>query len=330
MRELEAALQAPVIEAYGMTEAAHQMASNPLPPGIRKPKSVGVAAGPEVAIMDDDGRLLSGGTTGEIVIRGNNVTPGYDHNPEANAKAFTAGWFRTGDQGHIDADGYLFLTGRLKEIINRGGEKVSPREVDEALLEHPAVGQAVAFAVPHGTLGEDVAAAVVLKAGAQATEAEIRGFLFGRLAEFKIPSQLVIVTAIPKGATGKIQRIGLEIKLADRLKPAFVAPRDAIESQVAAIFAEVLGAAEVGAVDNFFALGGDSLRGFQVLTRLRERLELDLSILDLFKAPTVSLLARRIEQARQQAGSAALERILAEVELISDDEARRRLHGGSE
>ena len=202
---LERCFDAPVIEAYGMTEAAHQIASNPLPPGVRKPKSVGVAAGPEVTVMDDAARVLAAGATGEIVIRGDNVTPGYADDPEANARAFAAGWFRTGDQGFIDAEGYVYLTGRLKEMINRGGEKVSPREVDDALLEHAAVRQAVTFRVPHATLGEDVAAAVVLKAGARATAEEIRAFLFGRLAEFKIPSQLVIVAKIPTGATGKIR-----------------------------------------------------------------------------------------------------------------------------
>ncbi len=332
MRELEVALQAPVIEAYGMTEAAHQMASNPLPPGTRKPKSVGIAAGPKVAVMDGEARLLTPGATGEIVIRGDNVTRGYANNAEANAKAYSAGWFRTGDQGYIDTDGYVFLTGRLKEIINRGGEKVSPREVDEALLEHPAVEQAVAFGVHHESLGEDVAAAVVLKPGVDATEDQIRASLFGRLAEFKIPSQLVIVDAIPKGATGKIQRIGLAAKLAQRLKPAFVAPRGATEAQVAGIFAQVLGTREVGALDNFFALGGDSLRGTQVLARVRDRLQADLSILDLFKAPTVAQLATRIDQTRRAAARVALERMLDEVECMSDEEAGRRLqqlHGGA-
>ena len=162
--ELEAVFHCPVIEAYGMTEATHQMAANPLR-GVRKPGSVGLAAGPEIAIMDEKGRLLERGETGEVVIRGDSVTRGYENHPKANAEAFVNGWFRTGDQGVIDAEGYLTLTGRLKEIINRGGEKVSPREVDEALMDHPAVLQAVAFAVPHDMLGEDVAAAVVLREG---------------------------------------------------------------------------------------------------------------------------------------------------------------------
>ncbi len=213
MAELESTFRAPVVEAYGMTEAAHQMASNPLPPRARKPGSVGLAAGPEVAVMDERGKLLDRGEIGEVVIRGPNVTPGYESNPEANAKAFAGGWFRTGDQGVLDGEGYLRLTGRLKELINRGGEKVSPLEVDEALMDHPAVQQVVAFAMPHDTLGEEVAAAVVLREGKQATERELRAFAATRLAEFKVPRRIVIVLEIPKGATGKLQRIGLAAKL---------------------------------------------------------------------------------------------------------------------
>jgi acyl-CoA synthetase (AMP-forming)/AMP-acid ligase II len=213
MARLEEAFRAPVIEAYGMTEAAHQMTSNPLPPRGRKPGSVGVAAGPEVAIMDGAGRLMPPGETGEVVIRGSNVTGGYLADPQANASAFAEGWLRTGDQGWIDEDGYLRLTGRLKEIINRGGEKISPREVDEALLDHPAVAQAVTFALPDEKLGEEVGAAIVLRDGAAATESEIRDFVRGRLAAFKVPRRVVFVAEIPKGATGKMQRIGLAEKL---------------------------------------------------------------------------------------------------------------------
>ena len=210
--ELEAVFHAPVIEAYGMTEASHQMASNPLD-GVRKPGSVGLAAGPEVAIMDAGGRLLRRGEIGEIVIRGENVTAGYDNNPAANAEAFVNGWFRTGDQGVIDADGYVSLTGRLKEIINRGGEKISPREVDEALMDHPAVLQVVTFAMPHEKLGEDVAAAVVLREGASATEQELRAFVSQRIAAYKTPKKILFLDEIAKGATGKLQRIGLAQKL---------------------------------------------------------------------------------------------------------------------
>jgi len=326
-KELEDCFDAPVIEAYGMTEAAHQIASNPMPPDGRKPKSVGLAAGPEVAIMDDAACLLPAGETGEIVIRGGNITAGYANNPEANATSFADGWFRTGDQGFVDPEGYIYLTGRLKEIINRGGEKVSPREIDDALLEHPAVSQAVAFRVLHVTLGEDVAAAVVLKDHAKATADEIRAFLFGRLAEHKIPSQLVIIDQMPTGATGKIDRNHLETELAERLKPAFLAPRNPTEARVAAIFSEVLGIGEVGTNDNFFALGGDSLRGFQVLARIRTHLRTDVSILNLFKGPTVEQIAREVARVRQIDAALALERVLSDIERVSDQAASRRLHG---
>ncbi len=213
MAEVEAAFGAPVIESYGMTEAAHQMTSNPLPPRARRPGSVGVAAGPEVAVMSESGELLGRAETGEVVIRGANVTAGYRNNPQANAQSFTGGWFRTGDQGVIDVEGYLWITGRLKEIINRGGEKISPREVDEVLMAHPAVAQAVTFAVPHAKLGEDVAAAVVLKEGTSADERELQKFAGERLAAMKVPRTIVFLDEIPKGTTGKLQRIGLAQKL---------------------------------------------------------------------------------------------------------------------
>ena len=214
MEELEAAFGCPVIESYGMTEAAHQMASNPLPPAPRHPGSVGVAAGPEIAIASEEGAaLLAPGETGEVVIRGPNVTAGYENNPAANAEAFVDGWFRTGDRGTLDAAGYLRLAGRLKEIINRGGEKIGPREVDEVLMDHPAVAQAVAFAVPHARLGEDVAAAVVLKRGADADERALKDFAARRLAGFKVPRRVLFLDEIPKGPTGKLQRVGLAGKL---------------------------------------------------------------------------------------------------------------------
>lgn len=212
--ELEKTFGVPVVEAYAMTEASHQMTCNQLPPGVRKPGTVGCAAGPEVAIMDEtDADLLPQGQTGEIVIRGENVTLGYENNPTANAENFVSGWFRTGDQGVMDEDGYVTITGRLKEIINRGGEKISPREVDDVLMDHPAVQQVVTFAMPHKSLGEEVAAAVVLKEGASTDEAAIRAFASERLATFKVPRKILVLDEIPKGATGKLQRIGLAQKL---------------------------------------------------------------------------------------------------------------------
>ena len=213
IKELEEAFGAPLIESYGMTEATHQMASNPLPPRTRKPGTVGLPAGPEIAIMGESGELLEAGETGEIVIRGANVTAGYENNAKANAEGFREGWFRTGDQGVKDAEGYLSITGRLKEIINRGGEKVSPREVDEILMDHPAVAQVVCFGMPHPKLGEEVAAVVVLKPGSAATDRELRAFVSERAAEYKVPKKILFMDEIPKGATGKLQRIGLAAKL---------------------------------------------------------------------------------------------------------------------
>jgi acyl-CoA synthetase (AMP-forming)/AMP-acid ligase II len=211
--ELERVFNTPVIESYGMTEAAHQMASSPLPPARRIPGSVGLASGPDIAVMDSNGVVLGAGEVGEVVIRGDNVTAGYENNADANAQAFVNGWFRTGDQGVLDADGYLTLTGRLKEIINRGGEKISPREVDEVLMDHPAVAQVVTFAMPHDKLGEEVAAAVVLREGRQVSERELRDFASRKLADFKLPKKILFLVEIPKGATGKLQRIGLATKL---------------------------------------------------------------------------------------------------------------------
>ncbi len=214
MAELQSTFKAPVIEAYGMTEAAHQMCCNRL--DLQKPGSVGVAAGPEVAIAHESDNLLIEGV-GEVCISGPNVTPGYESNPDANAKNFFVAdgkrWFRTGDQGSFDDDGFLHLTGRLKEIINRGGEKVSPLEVDSVLLDHPAIAQVVTFGLPHPKLGEEVAAAIVLNEDQAADEREIREFAASRMADFKVPRKIVLVDEIPKGATGKMQRIGMAEKL---------------------------------------------------------------------------------------------------------------------
>lgn len=204
MQQMETVFGAPVLEAYGMTEASHQMCSNPVPPKARKGGSVGPGTGVKVSIMDAAGNHLAQGQRGEVVIQGPNVVTEYENNPEANAKSFTNGWFRTGDQGYLDIDGYLILTGRIKELINRGGEKVAPREIDEVLLAHPAVAEAVAFGVPHPTWGEEVAAAVVLRT--PETETAILDFCRERLADFKRPKKLYIVEAIPRTATGKIQR----------------------------------------------------------------------------------------------------------------------------
>ncbi len=210
---LESVFNCAVIEAYGMTEATHQMTSNPLPPALRKPGSVGVAAGSEITIMDGSGKFLEANQLGEIMIRGSNVTLGYRNNPEANLASFKERWFRTGDQGKIDSEGYLTIDGRLKEIINKGGEKISPREVDEVLMQHPAVKQAVCFAIPHPKLGEDVGAIAQIREDMNTSVDDILRFADTKLVSFKVPSTLKIVKEIPKGVTGKIQRVGLAKRL---------------------------------------------------------------------------------------------------------------------
>ena len=212
MAEMEAKFGVPVLEAYGMTEAAHQMASNPLPPGARKPGSVGCGTGVSIAILNEKGELLATGEKGEVSIKGPNVIRGYENNPQANAESFTNGWFRTGDEGYLDADGYLTLTGRIKELINRGGEKISPREIDEVLLMHPAVSEVVCFSMPDRVYGEEVAAAVVLNG--EATEAELAAHCKSLLADFKVPKKIHIVETIPRTATGKVQRRNVAAEMA--------------------------------------------------------------------------------------------------------------------
>jgi acyl-CoA synthetase (AMP-forming)/AMP-acid ligase II/acyl carrier protein len=316
MQELESAFHAPVVEAYGMTEASHQMASNPLPPAIRKPGSVGPATGLQIAIHDDAGNFLPVGACGEVVIRGVSVTPGYEGNPQANESSFINGWFRTGDLGHIDEDGYLFLTGRIKEIINRGGEKISPREIDEVLLNHPAVSQALTFAVPHKSLGQDVAAAAVLRAQALLTESELHEFASARLSPSKVPHQIYFLDDLPQTASGKLQRSNMAEKLglldggrrtAKFPTPCFVAPRTPVERSLAAIWCDLLDLERVGVNDNFAQLGGDSLLAAQLIVRIEQTMHIDATGLDVFAAPTVAAMAEQIEQgvrAKSQAGGA--------------------------
>ena len=204
--KLNEVFNCPVIEAYGMTEATHQMTSNPLPPKSQKPGFVGIPAGPEVCIMDTNNKILNQGEEGEVCIRGENVTSGYENNPDANKNSFSDGWFRTGDQGYFDKDGYLKISGRLKEIINKGGEKISPLEVDNILMDHPNIEQAVCFGYEDKMLGEDIATAIIIKEGMQCTEDDIKIYANEKLAKFKIPKKIFFVNEIPKGATGKLQR----------------------------------------------------------------------------------------------------------------------------
>jgi len=302
--ELERVFDAPVINTYGLTESP-SIAIMPLPPRPRKPGSVGVAGCSEIGILDEEGRPLPRGATGEIAVRGPNVMLGYENDPEANAIAFINGWLRTGDQGYLDPDGYLFITGRLSEFINRGGEKVSPGEVDDVLGGHPAVAQAVTFGVPHPTLGEDVAAAVVLRAGMSVNESELRAFVAARLAHVKVPRRILTVRELPKGATGKVQRRTLAEHFGLLAAVPAVAgttpPRTQTEAAVAAIWAHVLSLERVGVEDDFFALGGDSISAALILSRLREALGVELPRHSLFETPTVAGLSEAVEAARSAA-----------------------------
>jgi acyl-CoA synthetase (AMP-forming)/AMP-acid ligase II len=214
MSDLESTFGAPVLEAYGMTEAAHQMASNPLPPFERKPGSVGRGTAVDIAILDEAGNLLRPGAVGEVSIKGANVFDGYEGNAQANSESFSNGWFRTGDQGTLDENGYLTLVGRIKELINRGGEKISPREIDEALLRHPSVAEACCFGIPDRVYGEGVAAAVVLKE--EATEKDLIAHCRASLSDFKCPTTIYILDSIPRTATGKIQRRNVAAAIIER------------------------------------------------------------------------------------------------------------------
>lgn len=296
---LESLFGVPVVETYGMTEAASQIAANPLT--RRKLNSVGQSAGAEIAIIDGEGRRLPSGERGEIVLRGPTLTRGYDNDAAANAEAFQDGWFRTGDLGYLDEDGYLFILGRLKEVINRGGQKVAPAEVEEALLSHSDVVEAAAFPIPHARLGEDVAAVVVLRRGARIGARRLQDFTRERLAGFKVPRLIRIAPEIPKGPAGKIRRLELAAMLSltaprphgepgDKL----LLPRSGAERQLAGIWSDLLEIRQIGANQDVFSLGADSLTVTQMLSRLRKRFGIDLSFKDVLDAPTVAALALRL------------------------------------
>ena len=301
----------PVIETYGMTEAASQIAANPLQ--RRKPGSVGQPAGAEFIIIDGEGRQLTADETGEIALRGPTITRGYDNDGAATAAAFRDGWFRTGDLGYQDRDGYLFIVGRSKDVIKRGGQQVSPTEVEAVLLEHPSVIEAVAFSIPHARLGEDVAAAVVLRRGANISVQNLRNFARERLADYKVPGLIRIVPQIAKSPAGKVQRNEVATALSMTLPKyrqdhgdKFLPGGSDIEWQLAEIWAELLQLDQVGIEQDVFALGADSLTVTQVLSRLRDRFGADLSYSDIFDAPTIGSLAARLTGSAGNSMAAAL------------------------
>jgi len=297
---LESALGIPVIQGYGMTETGH-IAQNPLPPRERRTGSVGIAMGTELMILRDDKEASLGDNIGEILVRGPGVMRGYEDDEEANQLAFHDGWFRTGDLGWIDGDGYLFITGRLREVINRGGVKVSPSEVDLAFMQHPAVREAATFAVPHPSLGEDVVTAVVLHEHGSIPVQALRAYSLQHLLPFKVPSSVVLVDEIPRNSMGKVSRTALRDRLADELRADYVEPRNDEEALVAAIFAELFNLPRVGAFDHYFRLGGDSLGAVQVLARVVDRCGVELEMSVLFESPTVAEFAERLRAAARDA-----------------------------
>lgn len=287
-RELERVFRTVVVEGYGLTEAM-QLTNTPLDQTRRKIGSLGVTGSSEVAIMAPDGRLLPPGERGEIVARGPVVVSSYWSRPDADAEAFHNGWFCTGDIGHLDADGHLFLTGRLKDQINQGGEKVAPEDVDAALLSHPAVAQALAFGMPHPTLGEAVAAAVVLHPGGSVDAEALRSHAAERLAEYQVPQQVFIVPALPASSIGKLLRRDLANRLdLVAVRPPHVPARDDLECRMVKVWESLLGKVPVGINDNFFALGGDSLLAARMLARLGRDLGLELPLGFVFRHPTIA------------------------------------------
>lgn len=305
--DLEQLWGVPVIDSYGMIEASSTTSTRPHPFASRPRGSVGQPTGTEIAIADESGHLLPAGRRGEILIRGGNVMRGYEDNPAANAEAFRDGWLRTGDEGYVDEKGFLYVSGRIKEIINRGGEKISPREVDEAILAHPAVAEAVTFAVPDRRLGEAVAAAVVLREGMTATEFSVREVVAAQLADFKVPGHVVFVPELPRNATGKVQRVGLaehfgitHLDLPDTAEPtAYVAPQTPTEDTLATIWASVLGLEQVGVDDDFIELGGDSILAARVMARIRSTLNCEMNAVDFLEHSTVAQQAALIDAQAQ-------------------------------
>jgi len=294
---LEAVLRVPVIQGYGMAEAG--IVTQDFPDrGRRRIGSVGTSRGLEIMILGERGAALPAGADGEILVRGPGVMRGYENDQVANRVAFHEGWFRTGDIGHLDADGYLFITGRIKEIINRGGLKVAPAEVDAMFQRHAAVRDAATVGIPHPSLGEDVVTAVILREGESITAPQLRDYALRNLAPFKVPSSVIFVSEFPRSALGKVQRRVLADSLRQRTRPDFVAPRDAEERLIADVFASLLGLSSVGALDNFFDLGGDSLRATRALSQMSARLGVEVEPVALFEAPTVEQLAQRLRRTR--------------------------------
>ena len=299
MGELEEYFGVPVITTFGMTEAAPLITTNLLPPHARKAGSTGPSCGPEVAVMDAEGNLLKTGKVGEVWVRGENVMSGYEDAPEANAQSFRNGWFRTGDTGFLDEDGYLFLKGRIKESINRGGEKITPQEIDDVLLTHPEIAEAISFHIPHSVLGEDVAVAVVLHKPGSLTANDIRDYVAARLAEFKVPRKVLFVDSFTRGPSGKVNRSALADVLGVTAEKPHEEPVTPLEKTIADIWKRELNIPRVGRNDTFADLGGDSLSTARMILAIEKNLgrRLPIEVLSILFIGTSSVeeIAKAIE-----------------------------------
>ncbi|VTU14936.1 putative sulfoacetate--CoA ligase [Variovorax sp. SRS16] len=325
LSRMEDAWGVPVIQSYGMTETATQLASNPLPPGVRKADSVGRPVGAALRVIDDEGHALPAGQAGAVIAHGPAVFAGYEDAPDTNVEAFLDGWFLTGDLGWFDEDGYLFLTGRSKELINRGGEKIAPLEVERALLRLPDVAEAVAYPAPHPTLGEDVHAAVVLAGGTAADPQALRASLFGAIADFKIPACIHVLEKIPTEVNGKVRRRCLH----EQIQEFVVSPLTAmlftpLQARIAALFARILNRPVTTCDANFLALGGDSLSAVRVAQAVQQAWGVDSSASALLAAPTVGGFAAVVQAAIDEA-DALSDALQAEVDALSDEEVARLL-----
>lgn len=301
--ELESRFHVPVIEAYGMTEASHQIASNPLPPLTHKPGSVGISTGYEVRILGTDNQDMPERTPGEVCITGPNLFSGYEQNQEANEQSFVKDFFRTGDEGYLDEEGYLFLTGRIKELINKGGEKIAPREIEEVVLAIPGIDQTVAFSIPHPELGEDIGLIIVPKLGFHPDILEIKKIILLHLAPWKVPSRIWVRDEIPKGPTGKVRRREIAGLIEGEViahevdsSPGFNDEPDECLQKIEEIWKKLLNCPSIGYDDDFFAVGGYSLTALAITTELEQMYGVDLPPTILFEASTIRSLAAVIRK----------------------------------
>lgn len=292
-QKLQVLLNVPIIQAYGMTEAAHQVASNPLQMDKTKLLSVGKPTGTvDIAILGEEGSFLECGTVGEVCIKGKNVFSGYWENPQANHDSFVREYFKTGDLGYLDEEGYLFLTGRKKELINKGGFKISPLQIDQIVLQHPGVSEAITFAMPHETLGDDIGLMVVPVS--LISEQTIYEHLQEHLADYMLPSKIFVVDEIPKSATGKINRLSIFSLLPE--KPTQSQPQNALEAELKNLWEKILMVPTVGVDDNFFQLGGNSLLAADLYRYLLDVHQIQLLPMAIYQSPTIAKMAKVILQ----------------------------------